>query len=117
MSDGHKIFETQNSNDPNDPFVFQMSMGKELVADAPDIFMRFLSNLQSVTPMAKCLESELPELSQFYERMKHLRGEVPEHKVFHEDDLTNKIFSKLVFFNVFFKKCEKKRLQKSKKTK
>lgn len=117
ITKGTGIFTVPENKNPNDPLFFQLGMAEELVIESPDILMTFLSTLQGITPIAKCLEKQIPELTTFYDRMKYLRGEIPEEKVFHDDDITNKIFSKLIYFNSFYKKCEQARLSQLKKAK
>ena len=117
LTEGISIFNKGTSNDPQDPFVFQLQVGKELAQEAPDIFFRFLSGLQSVTPLPKCLETEIPELQEFYDRAKYLRGDVSEDQVFKEENLINRLFAKLANFNHYFKRCEILKSEKEKKQK
>ena len=117
LTDGVKIFNKGKSDDPQDPFVFQLQVGRELAQEAPDIFFRFLSSLQSVTPLAKCLETEIPELQEFYDRAKYLRGDVSEEQVFKEENLINRLFGKLANFNHYFNRCEALKAEQEKKRK
>ena len=117
LIEGDGIFNQGKGKDPKDPFVFQLQVGKELAQEAPDMFFRFLSNLQAVTPVAKCLETEIPELQEFYDRAKYLRGDISEKQVFQEGNLINRLFGKLANFNRYFEKCERVKAEQDKKRK
>jgi hypothetical protein len=96
------------------------SMTKGMIDDYVDaskeIFLNFITQIQTTAPTPNCLKEEVPELDTFFTDIKYLQEDVDMKAIFRGRDET--IFNKLLTYSEAFKKCQarlKKKLKPSSK--
>ena len=113
MHKGKDIFEISNT-------VAGMSkditngMIEDYVDVTREIFLNFITAIQTSAPTPNCLKEEIPELSEFFNDIKYLQEDVDMKAIFRGRD--EKIFGKLMTYSQAFKKCQarlKKKLKPS----
>lgn len=115
ISKGKDIFEVpQEVSDTQK----QMSLGMidDYIEATHEIFLNFMTQIQSAAPSANCLKEEIPELDAFFTEIKYLQEDVDIKKIFAGRDV--KIFHKLKNYRLAFKKCQariKKKLKSESK--
>lgn len=81
-----------------------------------EIFLNFITQIQSQAPSAECLKEEIPQLDVFFRDIKYLQEDVDIKKIFAGRDL--KIFQKLKNYPQAFERCRariKKKLKSASK--
>lgn len=78
---------------------------EELVTKAPNIFWEFIAGLQSLSPSADCLDSNIPELTKIKNQSLYLEEEMTMEKIFSNKKMVQSIFQKLSRVKSIFKDC------------
>ena len=84
----------------------------DVLQQTPATFLTYLSDLQAVTPMAGCLNREIPEVQRFQHRMMALQNELGAIETFKHNDLVKRIFKKLKNFGKYYNQCTRSADQK-----
>lgn len=77
-----------------------------------EIFLNYISQIQTLSPTPNCLKEEIPALDKFFTEIKYLQEDVDIREIFKNREID--IFEKLQDYPKAFKKCQ---LRMSKKTK
>lgn len=100
---GKELFEI-----PTHVTGMQLNMTQGMIEDYVDavkeIFLNYISQIQSMSPTPTCLKEEIPELDQFFTEIKYLQEDVDMNVLFEKKD--EKIFDKLKSYPDAFKKCQ-----------
>jgi hypothetical protein len=91
-----------------------IGMIDDYVDACEEIFINFISQIQTSAPTPDCLTKEFPELTPFFYDVKYLQEDVEIKRIFHGRE--NKIFTKLLTYTQAFKRCQA-RLDLKKKAK
>ncbi len=95
----------------------QKDMAQGMIDDyveiTKDIFLNFISQIQTIAPSPKCLEQEIPELHAFFIDIKYLQEDVDIKAIFKGRE--NTIFEQLKGYSEAFKRCQA-RLKKNTKS-
>lgn len=75
------------------------------------IFWELISSIQRISPTARCLDQEIPELKVLKEKAQFLELELKNEKIFQDKNSLKKIFVKLQNYEALFKKCSKPSLK------
>lgn len=96
----------------------QRSITKGMIDDyveaTKEIFLNFLSAIQTNAPTPNCLKEEIPELDSLFSDIKYLQEDVDMKQIIHGRD--EKIFEKLLTYSNAYKRCQarlKKKLKPS----
>lgn len=79
-----------------------------------EIFLNFITQVQTSAPTPNCLQEEIPELATFFNDIKYLQEDVDMKAIFRGRD--QDIFDKLLTYSEAFKRCQarlKKKLKPS----
>jgi len=86
----------------------QRSMAQGMIDDyvesTKEIFLNFMTQIQTLAPTAACLKEEIPEIDAFFTDIKYLQEDVDMKAIFKGRD--TKIFLKLLGYQEAFKKCQ-----------
>lgn len=113
MTKGKEIFEIS-------PSVSGMSkeitngMIDDYVEVTRELFLNFITAIQTNSPTPNCLKEEIPALATFFNDIKYLQEDVDMKAIFRGRD--EKIFGKLLTYREAFKRCQarlKKKLKPS----
>lgn len=85
----------------------------DVVAEFPEVFITFVTNLQTLAPDPKCLEREIPPLTDLYLKLKYVRDKMSTEQIFKSAGSLNKIFDKFHLMDEIIESC--KRYNKRKK--
>jgi hypothetical protein len=110
---GKTIFEIPKSL-TGIPRQITIGMIDDYVDATKEIFLNFISQIQTSAPTPQCLNEEIPELAEFFNDIKYLQEDVDINRIFKGRD--QKIFEKLLTYSEAFKKCQerlKKKLKSS----
>ena len=95
----------------------QRSVSEGMISDymeaTKEIFLSFVTSIQSLAPSATCLKEEIPQLDAFFTDIKYLQEDVDIKQIFRGRDV--KIFQKLKDYPQAFGRC-KERLKKKLKS-
>ncbi len=89
-----------------------LGMIDDYVDACEEIFLNFISQIQTSAPTPDCLTKEIPELIPFFYDVKYLQEDVEIKRVFHGRE--NTIFSKLLNYTQAFKRCQSRLALKKK---
>lgn len=89
------------------------SMIEDYVNASKEIFLNFMTSIQTLAPSADCLKEEIPQLDAFFTDIKYLQEDVNIQQIFRGRDV--KIFQKLKDYPQAFQRC-KERLKKKLKS-
>jgi hypothetical protein len=112
---GKEIFILKPSVKVSDNNISQ-SMIEDYLEASTEIFLHFISQIQTQAPSAQCLKEEIPELESFLRDIKYLQEDVHIKKIFNGREIP--IFKKLKNYPQLFKKCReriKKKLKSASK--
>lgn len=112
---GKDIFVVPNSVGGSQRSVAQ-GMIDDYVEATKEIFLNFLTQIQTLSPSAECLKQEIPQIDAFFTDIKYLQEDVDMKQIFAGRDLT--IFKKVLGYKEAFKKCQaliKKKLKSASK--
>ncbi len=113
MQKGKAIFEVPKSLNGMSRQI-TIGMIDDYVESTKEIFLNFISQIQTTAPTPQCLQEEVPELATFFNDIKYLQEDVDMKQIFRGRD--EKIFGKLLTYSEAFKKCQerlKKKLKSS----
>ncbi|MBA2405569.1 MAG: hypothetical protein H0V66_12405 [Bdellovibrionales bacterium] len=88
----------------------------DYIESTKDIFLKFLTQVQSLAPSPTCLKEEIPQIDAFFTDIKYLQEDVDMKKIFAGRDI--KIFTKLLRYPQAFERCRlriKKKLKSESK--
>lgn len=96
----------------------QMAQGMidDYLESTKEIFLQFMTQIQTQAPSASCLKEEIPQIDAFFTDIKYLQEDVDMKKIFKGRDI--KIFKKLVGYPQAFERCRariKKKLKSESK--
>lgn len=116
ISKGKEIFDT-----PEGPKGSQNQVASGMMDDyleaTTEIFLNFITQVQSQAPSAECLKEEIPQLDAFFTDIKYLQEDVDIKKIFAGREV--KIFQKLKNYPAAYERCRariKKKLKSASKT-
>lgn len=88
----------------------------DYIESTKEIFLNFMTQIQTLAPSADCLKVEIPEIDAFFTDIKYLQEDVDMKKIFAGRDA--KIFQKLLGYPQAFQRCQariKKKLKSASK--
>lgn len=88
----------------------------DYIESTKEIFLNFMTQIQTLAPSADCLKVEIPEIDAFFTDIKYLQEDVDMKKIFAGRDA--KIFQKLLRYPQAFERCQariKKKLKSASK--
>lgn len=96
----------------------QMAQGmiEDYIESTKEIFLQFMTQIQTQAPSATCLKEEIPQLDAFLSDIKYLQEDLDLKKIFKGRDI--KIFNKLLSYPQAFERCRariKKKLKSESK--
>lgn len=96
----------------------QMAQGMidDYIESTKEIFLQFMTQIQTQAPSATCLKEEIPQLDAFLSDIKYLQEDVDMKRIFKGRDI--KIFNKLLNYPQAFERCRvriKKKLKSESK--
>jgi hypothetical protein len=96
----------------------EMALGMidDYIESTKEIFLQFMTQIQTQAPSASCLKEEIPQIDAFFTDIKYLQEDVDMKKIFAGRDL--KIFKKLLGYPQAFERCRlriKKKLKSESK--
>jgi hypothetical protein len=109
LSRGEKLFKI-DTDIPESQKLISQSMIKDFVEISREIFLNFVSSIQSVAPTPNCLEQEIPSLKNLYKDLKYLQDEVETKKLFEGKE--NVIFERLQNYQKSFQRCRERTKKK-----
>lgn len=95
---------------------YQLQSLRNFIAEAPHLFFRFLSYLQSSLKYPRCLREEIPELQKMLDRFQRLEDVAPQYFL-KDKKLIMKIFKRLNKIDSIVETCKSKFEEKNKKLK
>lgn len=115
----HQIYDLSLSEVEVSMRPFKMAYINEFQKQVPRIFIQYLSGLQSELATPDCLETYIPELAGFSEKIKYLEEEISAHQLITQKNKIDSMFNKLKDFSTIKKKCiaDKKRSDRTVKKK
>jgi hypothetical protein len=108
-----KIFDPKSFHENASIKSYQMASLESLSGEMAHVFFNYLSQIQALTPTAKCLEKNMPELGLFLERYKYLETDYSPDVLLEEKSKLNSIFNKLQRLDSILKRCEKEKKSKA----
>lgn len=84
---------------------FKMGYINEFQKQVPNIFIQYISSIQSEMPTANCLEKYIPELHGFKEKIQYLEMEIPTHQLIGQKHKIEAIFDKLLGIKSIKERC------------
>jgi len=102
IREGEEIFQVPEEVQGSQRQVAQ-SMIDEYIEQTKEIFLSFISQIQTLAPTPTCLKEEIPEIEEFFIDIKYLQEDIDMKKIFRGRDL--KIFQKLVGYPQAFDRC------------
>jgi hypothetical protein len=78
-------------------------MIEDFVDATNEILLKFISEIQTLSPTPDCLKNEIPELDNFFTEIKYLQEDLDLQTIFKGKDM--KIFEKLKNYPLAFEKC------------
>lgn len=87
----------------------------EVIYQTKRFFLRYISELQGMSPNATCLESKIPEIKFFLNDFKELEALTDHSYLIKRDGLVAKILKKIKNFSNIYKECEKENKVKKKR--
>jgi hypothetical protein len=84
---------------------FKMGYINEFQKQVPNIFIQYISSIQSEMPTANCLAKYIPELQGFKEKIQYLEMEIPTHQLIGQKQKIESIFDKLLEIKSIKEKC------------
>jgi len=115
ITEGKSIFEVPPELESSQKEVAQ-GMIDEYIDSTKEIFLKFMTQIQTIAPSASCLNEEIPEIEAFFIDIKYLEEDVSMKQIFAGRDV--KIFNKLLDYPHVFKRCRariKKKLKSASK--
>jgi hypothetical protein len=94
---------------------YKMAYIREFEKQVPHIFVSYLAGLQADMPDAYCLNTAIPEIAAFNERLKYLEEEISIHAILSQKNKINIIFKKLQNIKDIAKECRIKSKNAAKK--
>lgn len=102
---GNEIFDI-----PKNVSGIQRSVTEGMIVDyieaTKEIFLSFISSIQTLAPSASCIKEEIPQVDAFFTDIKYLQEDVDMKKIFAGRDA--KIFTKLLGYKAAFKRCQER---------
>ncbi len=87
-------------------------MINDYVEISKEIFLSFISQIQTLSPTPQCLHEEIPALGQFFFEIKHLQVDVDMQKIMAGKD--GKIFDEMKDYAPAFERCRERLKKKTK---
>jgi hypothetical protein len=112
---GKEIFEVPHDIEGSQRQVAQ-GMIDDYIESTREIFLNFLTQIQTLSPTASCLKEEIPPLDAFLTDIKYLQEDVDMKKIFAGRDV--KLFKNLLGYPQAFERCRariKKKLKSESK--
>ena len=107
---GRSIFVTPKATKSGGVDALATSSLDGFLEKVPNIFLKYISQIQALTPKAKCLEDQIPEIEFFMEKYKYLEDIYGTRKIIEsEKEKVKSIFSKLRKLDQIMKKCKKEK--------
>ena len=100
---GDKIFMVPESVQGSQRSVAE-GMIDDYIESTKEIFLNFMTQIQTLAPSADCLKVEIPQIDAFFTDIKYLQEDVDMKKIFAGRDA--KIFTKLLDYPQAFKRCQ-----------
>jgi hypothetical protein len=82
----------------------------DYVIESKDIFLTFISHVQTISPTPDCLLQEIPQLNNFFTEIKYLQEDIDMKKIMAGKD--TKIFDQIKDYPAAFQRC-RDRLKKN----
>lgn len=89
-----------------------LSLVEEYLEESREILLRFISQIQTLSPTPTCLKKEIPEIDELFTELKYLQTEVETQKLFKGKD--EKIFNRLKNYPLAFERCRARMKKKAK---
>lgn len=102
IREGKDIFQVPDEVQGSQRQVAQ-SMIDGYIEETKEIFLSFISQIQTLSPTPTCLKEEIPQIGEFFIDIKYLQEDIDLKKIFRGRDL--KIFKKLVGYPQAFERC------------
>lgn len=102
IREGKEIFQVPDTIQGSQRQVAQ-SMIDEYIEQTKEIFLSFLSQIQTIAPTPTCLKEEIPQIDAFFIDIKYLQEDIDLKKIFRGRDI--KIFQKLLEYPQAFERC------------
>ena len=110
LEKGVNIFE----NTGDDPYELKKRAKSDFILAMPDIFLNYLSQLESILPVANCLSSFIPEVRILRERMLTLAEHWKPMDILSYEKTGITILSKLTRLDDIYDLCEKLKINQEK---
>ncbi|MDD0853511.1 hypothetical protein HBN50_10395 [Halobacteriovorax sp. GB3] len=94
---------------------FQYSEMQRVMDGLTKTFFNYVSQVQALSPSAKCLKEEIPELDELYLRFRYLSSEISPDWAYKERKSLTRIFNSLNNLENIFKSCKERDNKKNKK--
>ena len=111
LSRGEELFKISDDALESQKLIAQ-GMIKDFVEISREIFLNFVSSIQTISPTPNCIEEEIPELKKLFADLKYLQDEVEVKKLFGGIEIS--IFEKLQDYQKLFQKCRARTKKKLK---
>lgn len=102
LSRGEDLFKI-SEDAPESQRLIARGMIKDFVEISREIFLNFVSSIQTMAPTPHCIEEEIPELKKLFSDLKYLQDEVEVRKLFEVKEI--QIFEKLQSYQEVFQRC------------
>jgi hypothetical protein len=98
---------TEDKNTEESLKVLNHSAIESLKEEASKLLFEYLSDIQSLSTDAKCLEKEIPQIKYYWERFQFLETTIGTGSIVDDPDKIHQIFKKLVHIDKILLKCNK----------
>lgn len=114
LTDGMNIFEPVDPEIPSHRFI--VAEMERMIESLPAIFFEYLSQIQAQAPSAKCLKTQIPELSTLIYEYRYIGEDIDKKWIGTKKKEVTKVFSKLHDLKNIFDICQKELNLKKDKT-
>ena len=102
----NSIFQEDRNTEPSVRALNESAI-ESLKSKASMFLFQQLSEIQTLTKDAKCLQKNIPEIEYYWERFRYLETHIGTSSIVDDPDKIDNIFKKLGYIDSIIKKCNK----------